>query len=70
MKNSKLQNQALHGIEDHFQSSGKNAYIVPFFNFLYYIGYFPFKVAFDTDTDKYFIKTHGVQQVRKINGYF
>lgn len=66
MKNPKLHNEAMQKRDENFLSTRKNAYMVPFFNFLYYFGYFPFKVVFDADADKYFIKTHAVQQVRKV----
>lgn len=63
METQKLQNKAMEELKDPYYSTGKNVYLVPFINFLYYFGYCPFKVCFDEETDKYCIKTHGVQQV-------
>lgn len=53
--------------EEIFHSKGRNVYMVPFFNLLYYLGYFPIKFNFDKEKDKYFIKTHPIQNVSKRN---
>lgn len=47
------------------KSKGRNVYMVPFFNLLYYLGYFPIKFHLDKKKDQYFIQTHRVQQVSK-----
>ncbi len=52
--------------ENALHSNGRNVYMVPFFNLLYYLGYFPIKFHFDKEKDKYFIKTHRVQKVSKL----
>lgn len=51
---------------DRVCSTSKNVFLVPFFNFLYYFGYSPFKIKFDKDSNKYDIKTHTVQQVSQV----